>query len=322
MSKKHPQTNSGRGDNQVIAAKLLLEKAKSQMYRVGTEKAFAVLHAHDALDWVMQYLYEAEERKRSENTFKAFMKYIADHEKKFGYIDKTKCQQLDEIRNNFKHSFVLPNERQLHELIVWCEQQINSLLSNYVGKTLDEHDDLGVISLPDVKKQVEKARKFEAQNNKENALANLAIAFDMITRDVEKSIEEVSGKKPAISADFTFSNSFFMKTRELGDLIGKGREFESSWDNIIQSITELNAFSLINIIGLDLHDYYYFRSSTPKPKRAISGEYSVDIMPNLQKKIPDVDYGFCEDFVIQAAINASSILKSEQYESENEINDS
>lgn len=38
-------------DNQLIAVRILIEKAKSQIFKIGTEKAFAALHAHDALDW-------------------------------------------------------------------------------------------------------------------------------------------------------------------------------------------------------------------------------------------------------------------------------
>jgi hypothetical protein len=297
-------------DNQLIAVRILIEKAKSQISKVGTEKAFAALHAHDALDWAMQYLHHSVERKKSELSFKNFSKYISENTDKFGYFDKTKAQELDEMRNSFKHSFVLPNDRRLRELVVWSEQQINSMLRTYTGKTLGEYDILESITLPEVKDELRLARKLMADHNKGEALAHVAIAFDRVTRLVEESIEKASGEIPAISADFTFSSSFFMHIKSLGELIGKGNELERNWDNIIQSIVHLNAASLANILGLDIHDYYRFRSSTPKPQRSLNNSYHVDLMPNLIERLPSIDYDFCESFVIQAVVNASSIITS------------
>lgn len=101
-----------------------------------------------------------------------------------------------------------------------------------------------------------------------------------------------------------------MHINALGELIGKGRELEKNWDNIIQSVVHLNATSLASILGLDIHDYYRFRSMTPKPQRSLNGIYYVDLMPKLIEKLPAIDYSFCEGFVIQAVVNASSIIAS------------
>lgn len=295
-------------DNQILAIKLLIEKAKLQITRVGTEKAFALLHLHDALDWTMQYLHHSVERKKIEWTFSKYSKYISENEDKFGNFDKLKADELDGMRNAFKHSFNLPNDSRLKYLCIWCEEQIASLLKTYKQIDLSNYTLVDAIVITEAKNEILLAQAAHKNNEMDKAVHHLAVAFQIVVRKVEDSIEEASGERPAITADFTFASSFFMKVKPLGDLVGNGNAFADSWDRLVQSVVHLNANALINMLGLDLHEYYKFRKWTPKPQRTLSGKYYSDIMPRLQKELLNVDYDFCESFVIEAAINASSLI--------------
>lgn len=295
-------------DNQILAVKLLLEKAKLQITRVGTEKAFALLHLHDALDWTMQYLHHSVERKKIEWTFSKYSKYISENEDKFGPFDKMKADELDGMRNAFKHSFNLPNDARLKYLSVWCEEQIASLLKVHKQIDLSSFTLVDAIAITEVKDEIVLAQAAHRANKMDEAVHHLAVAFQIVIRKVEDSIEEASGERPAITADFTFASSFFMKVKPLGDLVGNGSAFAESWDRVIQSIVHLNANVLISMLGLDAHEYYKFRKWTPRPQRALSGKYHSNIMPGLQERLGEIDYDFCESFVIEAAINASNLI--------------
>lgn len=211
-------------DNQILAIKLLLDKAKLQITRVGTEKAFALLHLHDALDWTMQYLHHSVERKKIEWTFSKYSKYISENEDKFGSFDKLKADELDGMRNAFKHSFNLPNDARLKYLCVWCEEQIASLLKTYKQVDLSRYTLVDAIAI-EARDEILLAQAAYQDNKMDEAVHHLAVAFQIVVRKVEDSIEEASGERPAITADFTFASSFFMKVKPLGDLVGNGNAF-------------------------------------------------------------------------------------------------
>lgn len=297
-------------DNQILAIKLLVEKAKLQITRVGTERAFALLHLHDALDWTMQYLHNSVERHTKTWTFSNYTKYISENEDKFGSFDKVKADELDGMRNAFKHSFNLPNDARLKYLCTWCEEQIASMLKTYKQIDLKDFSLVETIMIPGVREEILQARDAYKDNKLDMAVHHLAVAFQRVVREVEDSIQEASGERPAISADFTFASSFFMKVKPLGDLVGNGNAFADSWDRLIQSVAHLNTNVLINMLGLDLQEFYKFKKWTPRPQRTLDGKYHSDIMPRLQKELPNVDYDFCESFVIEAAINASGLINT------------
>lgn len=104
--------------NQIISARLLLQKARIQSTKTGIEKTFAILYAHDSLDWILQYLHD--DITTSKNNKRMFMVdyagVIAKNSDKFGSFDESKCNQLNTMLN----------------IALWC-LTISKLKKSYYG---------------------------------------------------------------------------------------------------------------------------------------------------------------------------------------------
>lgn len=199
-------------DSQIVSAKLLLEAAKRQVKKSGLEKAFSILHAHDSLDWVLQYLYDSTSTsKKGKLMFPDYVAYVGKHTDKFGALDAVKCDQLNTMRSNFKHNFVIPNDKQAEEIVLWTEIQIESLIKTFTGKPLSDFDVLDAIASKEVKEKIKSADQNLKDGKRVNAFADIAIAFAMLERAKRDQIRKASGISIPTPDFFTSSSSFFSK---------------------------------------------------------------------------------------------------------------
>lgn len=286
--------------NQIISARLLLQKARLQSTRTGIEKAFAILYAHDSLDWVLQYLHDdtitPKDRKRM--FMVDYARVISKNPDKFGSLDESKCDQLNTMRNNFKHSFVVPNDKQVEEIVLWTEVQINSLIQSYTGKKLSEFDTVDAIADKAVVDKIKESDRCVGNGKPELSLANLAIAYAMLENIKREKVEDMFGVSVPRKDSLTFSNSFFLKLEA-----ALGRDFSRAWDKIVDSVEYQNVMIPADLLGVDHAEYLRFIQDTPHPQRSLSGEYHVDLMPRLVERAKDIDVAYWREFVISTAIS-------------------
>jgi len=285
-------------DSQIISAKLLLDTAKRQVKKSGLEKAFSVLHVHDALDWILQYLYESTlPSKKGKMMFPDYVSAISKHTDKFGSLEETKCDQLNTMRNNFKHNFVIPNDRQAEEIVLWAEIQIDSLVKTFTGKSLASFDTLEVIADAKAKERIKDADKSLGDSKRVEAFIHLAVAFDMLEYLKRQQVRAASGIDVPSSGSFTFSSSFFLKLDELG-----GRDFSRAWDKLIENAEYQNKMTSAGLMGVEYEDYIKFLTYTPRPQRSLNGTYHTDYSQKYAEQVKEFDYDFCRELVINTAV--------------------
>ncbi|NTU73926.1 hypothetical protein HGB07_07270 [Candidatus Roizmanbacteria bacterium] len=286
--------------NQIISARLLLKASKVQVKRTGIEKAFAVLHAHDALDWTLQYLYDdSNNSKKGKLMFPDYVSAIAKHPDKFGSLDELKCDQLNTMRSNFKHNFVIPNDRQIDEIVLWVAIQIDSLLKTYTGKPLSEFDTIDAIQNKEVVNRIKESDKHMHDNRHELALSSLAIAYAILENDKRAKVEDMFGTNVPRdnSHSFTFADSHFLKLDQ-----SLGKDFSRAWDKIIENVEYQTAMIPADLLGIEHAEYIRFRQDTPRPYRTLDGKYHVDFMDRFIQHAKGVDVGYWREFVISTAI--------------------
>lgn len=285
--------------NQLISARLLLESAKKQAKKTGMEKAFSVLHAHDALDWVLQYLFDdTSSAKKGKLMFPDYVRAIAKHPQQFGSLDELKCEQLNTMRSNFKHDFVIPNDRQTEEIVLWVEIQIESLVKTYVGKSLAEFDSIDAISSKEIVDKIKEADQCMDSGSPELALSNLAIAYSMLENAKRETIEDMYGIRIPRRDSLNFSSSFSLKLDTIF-----GRDFSRAWDKIVDNVEYQNVMVPADLLGVEHAEYFRFIQDTPRPQRAIRGRYHVTLMPRLVERAKDIDVAHWREFVISTAIS-------------------
>src|SRR3972149_7867906 len=127
--------------NELIAVKLLLGEATKSVQGTGIQRAFSILHAHDALEWMLQITYAHPKvggKKKSKM-------YISDYAKEIDkaipdLIDIGNVSKLNSMRVAFKHDLIFPDPDVTKEVILWADNQINTLAQSVFQTTLSDVD--------------------------------------------------------------------------------------------------------------------------------------------------------------------------------------
>ena len=287
--------------NKFTAIKLLLNDAIRAMSASGVQRAFAILHAHDALEWTFQIVYTHLKIGGKKNAKMYLTNYAREiEEREHGLIDQGNVSRLNTLRNNFKHDFLFPDPEQTKEIIYWAENQINTICQRLFNTNLADIDLASAIANDEVKSKINEADKKYSQSRTVDAFCELSTAFEMIKHELQEKIEKATSKRAIFETNFTFYNSFFLKIKE------KGRDFARAWDQIIESIEYLVDMSFINFLGMNMNAYFQFQAMTPRPMRMMDGKYHCDISDRLTSRMRASEYQKCRDFVIDAALKAES----------------
>lgn len=287
--------------NELTAIKLLLSEATRALEGAGIQRVFAILHAHDALDWTLQVIYAHPKiggKKKSKM-------YLADYAREIdnvepGIVDIGNVSRLNTLRVGFKHDLIFPDPEITKEMVLWVENQINTLTRRIFQLSLSDVDLLTAIENDNIKTKVTKADKEFSQGKITEAFCNLSIAFEMVKFDLQDNLEKVTGKRPVFRTDLGFSNSFFLHL----DVVG--HDFSRAWDQIVDGVEYLVDMSFVNSLGVNVSDYFQFQSVTPRPIRIMNGEYHCDISNKTAAKMKTSEYQKCRNFVIEAALKTQS----------------
>ena len=294
--------------HKLTAIKLLLFEAMKATTATGAQRAFAILHAHDALDWTFQLIFE----EFSNEKLKKFM-YLGDYAKEIeklekGSIHMGNVSKLNSMRNLFKHNFTLPDGKETKDIVEWSENQINTLCLRFFQSSLTDIDLINAIPNEEISEKILEADKEISLGKVVEGYCTLSIAFEMIKYDLQVRLEKSTGKKIVFSTDLKFSNSFFLHIEEMigkGNSYNEAREFGRSWDNLIHNTEYLVDMTFINFLGVDVKEYFEFLSVTPRPQRNMAGnKYFCDYTMKLEEKMKLSEYQTQRNFVIEAALKA------------------
>lgn len=287
--------------DKLSAIKLLLNEAKQKVDSSGTQRAFAVLYTHDALDWMFQIIFELPEfgGKKSPKMF--LLNYASEiNKKEKGLINLGNVSKINTLRVNFKHDFIFPDPELAKDLVLWAENQINTICQRFFHFSLEEVDLLVAIDNQEIKNRIKEADDLFSKGKIEDAFCSLSIAFEMAKYLLQDNLEVITGKRPIFRTNLGFSNSFFLHLDQLD------RDFSRAWDQIVDSVEYLVDMSFINSLGVSINDYFQFQSTVPAVSRMMDGTYRCDITPKIESKIKKSCYSKSRDFVIEVALKVES----------------
>ena len=287
--------------NKLTAIKLLLNDANRKANAAGTQRAFAILHTHDALDWMLQVAYTHPKVGGKKNKKIFLLDYAREIEKhEPGLLDQGNISKLNTLRVNFKHDLIFPDPKHTKEIVAWAENQINTVCQRLFKTSLADVDLTAAVDNKQVKAKIKEADNLFAEGKTVDAFCSLSIAFEMIKHHLQDKLEKTTGKKAVFGTDLSFSSSFFLKL----DLFGG--DFARAWDQIVNSTKYLVDMSFVNFLGIEANEYFQFQSTTPRSTRTINGKYHCNISDRLAKSLQTSKYKKCRDFLIEAAIKAQS----------------
>jgi len=283
--------------NELTAVKLLLNESLRALDGAGIQRAFAILHAHDALEWMFQISYTHPKVGGKKKTKMYLLDYAKEIDKVLtDTIDIGNVSRLNSLRVAFKHDLIFPDPEVTKDIIRWVDNQINTLVRTIFQVSLSDIDLLVAVEEGDIKAEINNADKDFSEGKTMDAFCKLAIAFEMVRYSLQDNLQETTGKRPVLRTDLGFSSSFFLHL----DVIG--HDFSRAWDEIVNGVEYLVDMSFINTLGVNIADYFQFLSITPRPQRMMNGEYRCDISEQKSKEIKRQKYKKTRDFVVDAVL--------------------
>ena len=214
---------------------------------------------------------------------------------------KDRFSALNKLRNAFKHQAILPNPDEVKGLADIVPSFFVEVCEGVLELDFDEVSLADLISDKEVRRHVKVAEELDQNRKGKDALAELAIAMDILLRTVREKVPERT----------RFSSELFRRRAVSYDLIvprvfnepGLGRlsSLVESLKGIQSQIQEIQDVVEMGAWGINLDEYARFRGTTPIVQRTLLGESSI-VWP--QEITPtDDDGGFCLQFVIRTALN-------------------
>lgn len=287
--------------SQLTAVRLLINEADRKAEQAGIQRAFAILNIHDALDWMLQVAYAHPMFGGKKNSKMFLLDYAREVDKKEqGLLDLGNISKVNTLRVNFKHDLIFPDPELTKDLVLWAENQTNTICQRLFQVSLTEIDLVIAIDDDQVKTKIKEADDLFSKGKTNDAFSNLSIAFEMVKYNLQDELEKITGNRPVFRTDLSFSNSFFLHLDQLD------RDFARAWDQIVDSIQYLVDMSFINSLGVSISDYFRFQSTSPNAIRTLNGQYRCDITPRVASKIKASEYQKNRDFVIEVALKSQS----------------
>jgi hypothetical protein len=280
------------------------------LYHIGVEQAgkpepmcwASVLTLHDAVELFLELSLEYLGSSGKSLRDMRFMDYwnalnpLLKEKGKEGLTHKIQMERLNGARVELKHHGTPPSKHAIENfrsnVASFFEENTPTIFGiNFADVTL-----VNLVKYEVARKSLEEAENLLRQNNIEDSISKVALAFAQLVDDYESRKINEYGRSPFFFGDkLTFLNSFFMKVGgDLGKFIDKAKEAIEALQEAVKVLS----------LGLDYRKYCKFRLLTPFVYREINGEYYVSKAhsESLAKKLSENDVRFCINFVIEAAI--------------------
>ncbi len=288
-----------------IVKYLYLQGCEALLNGSPISKATGVLSFHDAVESFFVLVSEIVGVKKIGNlNFMDYPEEIKKADSGKGNRELThhlQLKKLNELRVNFKHMGILPNEDEVNNLRVSLEDFLNENTIKFCGIDFKKVSLADSIKDEEVKNLVKDSETLIEAGDYEQSLVNLGLAFYKI---FHKSLNKTN--------TFFGKNHVFLSPNV--DLFHAGLPFEIQHDveRIINSFYEPIAEILnISILGIDYKKYAKFKCLIPGFVTMANGDVHIRKEGNeffTRFNIHKKNLEFCYFFLIDA------ILKIEQFD--------
>lgn len=248
----------------LINAKYILSKAAiAQRERSEMSQGICVLLLHDATEILMiatlDHLNVVYSKKREFMDFWGLLKQAGHPDAP----DHTAMESLNTIRVSLKHKAIIPNTRDVDQLVTRVRGFFENVLTLYCGLKLTKLSLVSLVPDPHIQEILKQAQDKFCAGDKNHAMVDLRIAFDDLHRRSNIEFPVVMPPAPPeLSSEFRNLNVGFR-----------------SVDNYLKALTQCLRVNvtMTNIIalGMDPVRYYDFHQATPSIMYSAGSEYHI-----------------------------------------------
>jgi hypothetical protein len=279
----------------LVNAKYVLGRAAiSQRENNEMSQAISVLLLHDAVEILMIAILDHLNINIPKNReFMAFWGLV----KQAGHPDapdKAAMESLNTIRVGLKHKAILPNSRDVRDLLTRTHGFFENVLALYGDLSFSDVSLIDLVTDPVVREMLSKAREKFSGNDKNRAMVDLRLAFDKVQQPENRRLPEIYPPKvPNL------------------DAVLRSAGWESYLGQLHKFLQTSATITNVLMLGVDPVRYFDFNHSVPSIQRTMGKTYTIFYR---------LDYAICSEerfeelmgFVIDYALKVSDLYSPEK----------
>jgi len=286
--------------------KYLFTTGIRQSYTAPPLSSISLLSFHDSVELFLQL---ASEHLDSGSKQPNFMDYWDILSKKLGteISQRESMRRLNKARVSIKHHGTLPSQIDIE---AFRESTINFFEYNcpiIFGLPLEKISLIGLVKPPNVRDKLKVAEEKIAKDETLTALDDVAIAFNELLLNYDKTHRGKHGESLFNIRGFNVPSMSFRS----GDFSDQERALNEKIENIRDYVDDTfdamrRVFKII-VLGLDYVKYVKFLQMTPQVHRSVTGKYFINRL-HSENNPPSVEMvQFCIDYTIEAAIQIDHV---------------
>jgi len=281
------------------------------LYRLAVEQSkrpeplcsASILTFHDAIELFLQLASEHLDVGKKDPSFMEYWDLISQRLSNQELTQKESMRRLNKTRVALKHHGTLPSKLDIEAFRAIATNFFEENTSIIFGIDFSNISLVELVQCENVKSNLKNAEELLKENNIEEALDKVALAFAQLIDDYEGRKIGLYGKSPFFfGKPMTFLNSLFMGINRV-----TGSDFERKLaefiDKVKESIESLQKAVKIISLGIDYRRYVKFQLLTPLVVRTAGGYHIQRVQWGSKGKPTVEDVQFCVDFVIESSIS-------------------
>jgi len=298
------------GVRRLAFIRFLFNLAVEQSRKPEPLSAASLLAFHDAIELFLQLASEYLNVGKRAVDFLEYWDLLSSKLSPKGLTQKESMRRLSKARVALKHHGTLPSKLDIDDFRVNATSFFAENTPIVFGIQLHDVSLVELVQYEKARDHLKEAEKSLKEDKREDALDNVACAFEELIRDYESTKIGKFGRSPFFfGRDMTFQSSFFLGFRR--PLAGSGFDRDGMAefvDKVRESLLSLQSAVKILSLGIDYRRHIKFKLLTPHVSLDEHGEWAVNREMRGSKGIPaEEDVQFCIDFVIESAISLQEL---------------
>lgn len=300
------------GTRRLAFIRFLFNHAVGQSKKSEPLSSASLLTFHDAIELFFGLSCEHLEvtGSREKTYFNEYWDLIAGGLNGTRLTQEASIKRLNKARVALKHQGTLPSKLDVEAFRVNATNFFEENTPIVFGIQLYDVSLIELVQYEKARDYLKEAERVLKENEREDALDNVACAFEQLIRDYESTKIGEFGRSPFFfGRDMTFLSSFFLGFHR--PMAGSGFDRDGMGefvDKVKESLLSLQGAVKILSLGIDYRRYIKFKLLTPYVSFDEHGEWAINREMRGSKGIPtEEDVQFCIDFVIESAISLQEL---------------
>jgi len=298
------------GVSRLAFIRFLFNLAVEQSKKPEPLSSASILTFHDAIELFLELGSECWNVGKRDVEFLEYWDLLGKKLSPNELGQKESMRRLSRVRGELKHHGILLSKLDIEGFRVNATNFFEENTPIVFGIELHDVSLAELVQYEKARDYLKEAEKALKEDNREDALGEVACAFEELIRDYESTKTGEFGRSPFFFVrDMTFLSSFHLGL----DGLMAGPNFDEHGmrefvDKVRESLISLQGAVKILSLGIDYRRYIKFKLLTPHVSLDEHGEWAINREMRGSKGIPtEEDVQFCIDFVIESAISLKEL---------------